>query len=78
MLIMNHSIYTQSVLCHSILIFPPGSCTQFEYQCDNGNCVRGGAVCNDEDNCGDNSDEKQCGEGICNLRHLLHSVMITQ
>ena len=40
---------------------PTGSCTLFQYQCDNGNCVMGSDVCNGQDNCGDNSDETQCG-----------------
>ena len=41
-----------------------GACTQRQYRCDNGNCVRGSDVCNGDNNCGDNSDEMQCGGGI--------------
>ena len=45
---------------------PTGSCTLFQYQCDNGNCVMGSDVCNGQDNCGDNSDETQCGRSKYN------------
>lgn len=41
-----------------------------KFRCDNGYCVRAGLVCNQKDDCGDNSDEK---EDLCmTLAHLHH------
>jgi len=31
-------------------------------QCDNGQCVSQSQLCNDVDDCGDNSDERDCGK----------------
>ena len=32
------------------------------FRCDNGICVGKSHVCDDENNCGDNSDERDCGK----------------
>ena len=37
-------------------------CDEEEHQCDNGNCVNERYVCDGEDDCGDNSDEVNCGK----------------
>lgn len=33
--------------------------------CNSGKCIHPGQVCNGEDNCGDNSDEKDCEKYPC-------------
>ncbi|CAH1238844.1 OTOGL [Branchiostoma lanceolatum] len=40
------------------------ACQEYEFRCDNGNCVPGGptgVVCDGTDDCGDDSDEDVCG-----------------
>ncbi|XP_033099551.1 uncharacterized protein LOC117103150 [Anneissia japonica] len=39
-------------------------CTEGEFQCANGNCIPDFLVCNDNNECGDNSEE---AENICNI-----------
>ena len=53
------------VLMISSVMSIAGNCTQFQYRCNNGNCVIGRLVCDGTNNCGDNSDEQQCGSGKC-------------
>lgn len=43
-----------------ILLFS-GSCSYGYRQCQNGNCYRPEQSCDFEDNCGDNTDESECG-----------------
>ena len=38
-------------------------CDSSEFQCDNGDCVPGSYECDDYNDCGDNSDEENCGGG---------------
>lgn len=41
-----------------------------KFRCDNGYCIHAGLLCNQKDDCGDNSDEK---EDLCmTLAHLHH------
>ena len=35
-------------------------CSDQEFTCDNGNCIRVDWVCDDDDDCLDNSDERNC------------------
>ncbi|XP_077160334.1 MAM and LDL-receptor class A domain-containing protein 1 [Paroedura picta] len=50
---------------------PTGSCSQGFLECLNGNCYRPEQSCNFVDDCGDNTDERECGtsctfeSGIC-------------
>ena len=41
-------------------VFAPG-CDSWEYTCSNGKCVPADYRCDNEDDCGDNSDEQNCG-----------------
>ena len=36
-------------------------CDDSEFQCNNGNCITASWECDDYDDCGDNSDEQNCG-----------------
>lgn len=38
-----------------------GSCSHGYWQCQNGKCYRPEQSCDFEDNCGDNTDESECG-----------------
>ncbi|XP_071417344.1 MAM and LDL-receptor class A domain-containing protein 1 [Pithys albifrons albifrons] len=40
---------------------PTGSCSHGHWQCQNGKCYRPEQSCDFEDNCGDNTDESECG-----------------
>uniref|UniRef100_A0A669QU29 MAM and LDL receptor class A domain containing 1 n=1 Tax=Phasianus colchicus TaxID=9054 RepID=A0A669QU29_PHACC len=40
---------------------PTGSCSHGYWQCQNGKCYRPEQSCDFEDNCGDNTDESECG-----------------
>ena len=39
----------------------PITCSHSEFTCDNGRCVDKKAKCDDIDDCGDSSDERNCG-----------------
>ena len=45
-----------------LLLSSVSECDEEEHQCDNGNCVNERYVCDGEDDCGDNSDEVNCGK----------------
>ena len=42
-------------------VVDPPSCSSSDFTCDNGHCVRESNKCNGNDDCGDNSDERNCG-----------------
>ena len=53
------------------------SCDDDEFTCNNGHCVRESWVCDDINDCGDYSDEDQCGTQfihcqVLNMYHWLH------
>ena len=37
-------------------------CSKYHWQCPNGTCIPKFFVCDRRDNCGDGSDEKNCGK----------------
>nr|AGN95663.1 Diet1 [Gallus gallus] len=45
----------------STTVPPTGSCSHGYWQCQNGKCYRPEQSCDFEDNCGDNTDENECG-----------------
>ncbi|XP_030852501.1 low-density lipoprotein receptor-related protein 8-like [Strongylocentrotus purpuratus] len=40
-------------------------CGENQFQCDNNNCIQSIWKCDNEDDCGDNSDETVCGQLAC-------------
>ena len=40
--------------------FVSSECDGSQFQCSNGNCIRLGSKCDNDDDCGDNSDEQNC------------------
>lgn len=40
----------------------PRPCSESEFRCDNEQCIPGSWTCNHVNDCGDNSDERDCGE----------------
>ena len=53
-----------------------GTCGTYQFKCDNQKCVHMEHQCNGGDNCGDNSDEKNCGN-IFGIWFLLLILTIT-
>ena len=41
---------------------PTASCTATQFTCDNKNCIDTNQVCNNNDDCGDSSDERFCSK----------------
>ncbi|XP_071037727.1 low-density lipoprotein receptor-related protein 2 [Parasteatoda tepidariorum] len=45
------------------------NCSFFQFQCDDGNCIRYEHVCDGEEDCEDNSDERDCHSRVCAADH---------
>ena len=53
------------MLANLFLHLEISSCKPFEFQCNNGKCIRNTWVCNSEDECGDKSDESKTDGALC-------------
>ena len=42
------------------------SCSESEFRCQNSRCIPGRWRCDHDNDCGDESDEKHCGQLLCN------------
>lgn len=51
----------------SLLATVSATCGSSDFSCDNGNCIDAVLKCDQENDCGDNSDEKNCPERKCNF-----------
>ena len=54
------SIYS-IVLLHCLLNLTFLGCDDPKFECSNGRCIASSWKCDNEDDCGDNSDEQNCG-----------------
>ena len=61
MVITNNSEPIISIIC---VIFLPAGCRDDEYKCVSGKCIEKKLKCNGDDDCGDRSDEMDCGRSI--------------
>ena len=52
------------------------SCKPFEFQCNNGKCIRNTWVCDSEDDCGDKSDESQTDGALCGKFNYFFPTMV--
>lgn len=64
---MGHCYYLYSMSCTShtkrvSVSLEPRPCSESEFRCDNEQCIPGNWVCDHDNDCGDNSDERDCGE----------------
>lgn len=57
----------------SICLWPvePRPCSESEFRCDSGQCIPGTWVCDHDNDCGDNSDERDCGALALHAKPLL-------
>ena len=47
---------------HFVCCSADWKCSRFHWKCQNGICIDKDYVCNDVDDCGDGSDERNCGK----------------
>ena len=46
-------------------------CKGNAFECENGKCIKSGFTCDGDDDCGDNSDEENCGNIPLQLNTIL-------
>lgn len=54
----------------------PRKCTESEFRCDDQSCIPSRWVCDQTNDCGDNSDERDCGNCYSNLRGFPQSLVL--
>lgn len=55
--------------------FHTGTCRSDEFKCGNGNCVTNNMLCDSYNNCGDDSDEKNCAKVILTVAAIVGIVI---
>ena len=53
-------------------VYRAAGCLSTQFACSNGKCVSSDFHCNRDDDCGDNSDEYQCGKTIMQSVRFKH------
>ena len=58
------SVYFLLCFCRLInyISLSPLGCESYEFKCDSGECVYNSFKCDGDNDCGDNSDEEDCGD----------------
>ena len=71
----NH-VYRSPVISIHSQCYSGNTCDSDEFECANGNCIPQSYVCNDIDDCGDDStDEQNCGMNECfSMRSMMSMV----
>ena len=62
MICTSNKLISQTICNYELLILGdvPVVCTEGEFKCNNDGCVTNDVVCDDYDDCGDQSDERGC------------------
>lgn len=70
------------ILFHWINIFSTCTaarhCAAGYFQCDNYNCIYPNLFCDHSDNCGDGSDERNCGKTLFNIQNIFELMLNTR
>lgn len=62
-------------ICTFILNEGPRECTESEYRCDNLRCIPSRWICDHDDDCEDNSDERDCGAYCLDATSYMFSLL---
>lgn len=54
----------------------PRECTESEFRCDDQSCIPSRWICDQNNDCGDNSDERDCGNCHSSLRGFPESLVL--